>query len=200
MIFTLRPFLVLRPFCCLETWNEKQFCWTYESWLTYISSKLLLKLKAKRVHLFPFVIFFIHSWRRSTGNFNIIPGNLFSTLPQATMLSYFSPLKRIYILFTPVSNNKLFTCLQGVNFTKTPWDSSSSSLHLSSKDNVTYLSESFFFFFFGSGVVNDNTPLQISVYDLIFYCSITNHYKSFRHKAKTSLLWSYLFGYGVQLR
>ena len=142
---SLRPFLVLRPFCCLETWNEKQFCWTYESWLTYISSKLLLKLKAKRVHLFPFVILFIHSWRKSTGNFNSIPGNLFSTLPQATMLSYFSPLKRIYILFTPVSNSKFFTCLQGVSFTKTLWGSSSSYLHLSPKDNVTYLSEVLFF-------------------------------------------------------
>ena len=118
------------------------------SWLTYISSKLLLKLKAKRVHLFSFVIFFIHSWRKSTGSFNIIPGNLFSTLPQAIMFSYFSPLKRIYVLFTPVSKNKFFTCLQGVNFTKTPWGSSSSYLHLSPKDNVTYLSEVVFFFFF----------------------------------------------------
>lgn len=149
MIFTLRSFLVLRPFCCLETWSEKQFYWTYGSWLTYISSKLLLKLKAKQVHLFPFVVFFfIHSWRKSTGSFNIIPGNLFSTLPQATMLSYFSPLKRIYILFTPVSNNKFFTCLQGVNFTKTPWGSSSSYLHLSPKDNVTCLSEVIFYFYF----------------------------------------------------
>ena len=93
------------------------------------------------------LFFFIHSWRKSTGSFTIIPGNLFSTLPQATMLSYFSPLKRIYILFTPVSNNKFFTCLQGVNFTKTPWGSSSSYLHLSPKDNVTCLSEVVFFFF-----------------------------------------------------
>ena len=106
-----------------------------------------MKLKAKRVHLFSFVIFFIHSWRKSTGSFNIIPGNLFSTLPQAIMFSYFSPLKRIYVLFTPVSKNKFFTCLQGVNFTKTPWGSSSSYLHLSPKDNVTYLSEVVFFFF-----------------------------------------------------
>lgn len=135
------------------------------------------------------LFFFIHSWRKSTGSFTIIPGNLFSTLPQATMLSYFSPLKRIYILFTPVSNNKFFTCLQGVNFTKTPWGSSSSYLHLSPKDNVTCLSE-VVFFFSGDGVVNDNTPLQVSIYDLIFNCSITNHYKSFRHKTKTSLLWS----------
>ena len=186
MRWSLRPFLVLRPFCCLETWNEKQFCWTYESWLTYISSKLLLKLKAKRVHLFPFVILFIHSWRKSTGNFNIIPGNLFSTLPQATMLSYFSPLKRIYNLFTPVSISKFFTLSTSQRLP----EALPVLIYISVQKTMSLILVRFFFFFFGGGGVNDIMPLQVSTYDLIFYCSITNHYKSFRHKTKTSLLWS----------
>ena len=141
MIFILRPFLVLRPFCCLEAWKEKQFCWTYGPGLLIFPLNYYWNWKLNEFTSFHLSFFFIHSWRKSTGSFNIIPGNLFSTLPQAIIFSYFSPLKRIYILFTPVSKNKFFTCLQGVNFIKTPWGSSSSYLHLSPKDNVTYLSE-----------------------------------------------------------
>ena len=130
------------------------------------------------------LFFFIHSWRKSTGSFTIIPGNLFSTLPQATMLSYFSPLKRIYILFTPVSNNKFFTCLQGVNFTKTPWGSSSSYLHLSPKDNVTCLSEVVFFFFLVM-VLLMTTPhckYQFMIWSLIVLLPTTTNLSGIKQK------------------